>query len=322
MSEIRQVAPNHWVGPEEFGFTPNFHITQHGVEHYPNGHLIQQEPLNPGNKKITLVHETTEPGEKEDLGEFFELFSAGGHEDFLDMRVQSVHGRGGNVYAVIFFTLLWLVIKTSMVYTAGDTWSPSYVDMTVMAILAICMGLSLFKPIAMPVRFHKKNQEVYVWHNKVLYRIPWQECEISVIVAKTHIGYGRLKDGYELMLWLNPKHAVNADLTEHRHQYISLLRHMGSHAPMYGYWEYVRRYMADEQPLWYEISKKPRQIGVNFKLAQEEGRSRLFAIVTFILVSPLGFLLRPADFSLWCNPLRHKWPEQVHEWTGKRCNWH
>lgn len=322
MSEIRQVAPNHWVGPEEFGFTPNFHITQHGVEHYPNGHLIQQEPLNPGNKKIILVHETTEPGEKEDLGEFFELFSAGGHEDFLDMRVQSVHGRGGNVYAVIFFTLLWLVIKTSMVYTAGDTWSPSYVDMTVMAILAICMGLSLFKPIAMPVRFHKKNQEVYVWHNKVLYRIPWQECEISVIVAKTHIGYGRLKDGYELMLWLNPKHAVNADLTEHRHQYISLLRHMGSHAPMYGYWEYVRRYMADEQPLWYEISKKPRQIGVNFKLAQEEGRSRLFAIVTFILVLPLGFLLRPADFSLWCNPLRHKWPEQVHEWTGKRCNWH
>ncbi|MGD8119050.1 DUF6708 domain-containing protein [Vibrio sp. TRT 29B02] len=322
MSEIRQVAPNHWVGPEEFGFTPNFHITQHGVEHYPNGHLIQQEPLNPGNKKITLVHETTEPGEKEDLGEFFELFSAGGHEDFLDMRVQSVHGRGGNVYAVIFFTLLWLVIKTSMVYTAGDTWSLSYVDITVLAILAICMGLSLFKPIAMPVRFHKKNQEVYVWHNKVLYRIPWQECEISVIVAKTHIGYGRLKDGYELMLWLNPKHAVNADLTEHRHQYLSLLRHMGSHAPMYGYWEYVRRYMADEQPLWYEISKKPRQIGVNFKLAQEEGRSRLFAIVTFILTLPLGFLLKPALFSLWCNPLKHKWPEQVHEWTGKRCNWH
>lgn len=34
MSEIRQVGPNHWVEPEDCGFTPNFHITQHGVEHY------------------------------------------------------------------------------------------------------------------------------------------------------------------------------------------------------------------------------------------------------------------------------------------------
>ncbi|MEF1286093.1 hypothetical protein QTN94_19870, partial [Vibrio sp. M250220] len=59
------------------------------VDHYPNGHLMQQEPLNPGNKKITLVHETTEPGEVESLGEFFELFSAGGHKDFLDMLICS-----------------------------------------------------------------------------------------------------------------------------------------------------------------------------------------------------------------------------------------
>ncbi|MGD8122515.1 DUF6708 domain-containing protein [Vibrio sp. TRT 2004] len=322
MSEIRQVGPNHWVGPEEFGFTPNFHITQHGVDHYPNGHLMQQEPLHPGNKKITLVHETTEPGEKEDLGEFFELFSAGGHKDFLDMRVQSVHGRGANIFAVIFFALFWLLVKTSMVYTAGDTWSLSYVDITVLAILVICMGLSLFKPIAMPVRFHKQNQEVYVWHNKVLYRIPWQECEISVIVAKTHMGYGRLKDGYELMLWLNPKHAVNADLTGQRHQYLSLLRHMGSHAPMYGYWEYVRRYMADEQPLWYQISKTPRVPGINTDKAREQGYSNFVALIRFILVLPILFLMRPALFSLWCNPLKDKWPEQVHEWTGKRCNWH
>jgi|GEM_PF-3209436 len=322
MNEIRQVGPNHWVGPEEFGFTPNFHITQHGVEHYPNGHLIQQEPLNPGNKKITLVHETTEPGEKEDLGEFFELFSAGGHEDFLDMRVQSVHGRGEFMGLVFLFTLIWLGLK-GWGFIDGLAWSDTYViDLIYLALIGVTIAVGLFKPIAMPVRFHKNNQEVYVWHNKVLYRIPWQECEISVIVAKTHIGYGRLKDGYELMLWLNPKHAVNADLADHRHQYISLLRHMGSHAPMYGYWEYVRRYMADEQPLWYEISKKPRQIGVNFQLAQEEGRSRLFAIVTFILTLPLGFLLKPALFSLWCNPMKHKWPEQVHEWTGKRCNWH
>ncbi|OLQ87929.1 hypothetical protein BIY22_07055 [Vibrio panuliri] len=319
MSQIKQIGPNHWVGPEDFGFTPNFHITQYGVEHYPNGHLIQQEPLNPGNKKITLINRIKEA---EDMGEFFEGFSAGGHEGFIDMRVQSVHGRGENVFAVIFFALLWLVIKTSMVYTAGDTWSPNYLDMIVSAILAICMGLSLFKPIAMPIRFHKQNQEVYVWHNKILYRIPWQECELSVIVAKTHMGYGRLKDGYELMLWLNPKHAANADLTGNRHQYISLLHNMGSHAPVYGYWEYVRRYMTGEQPLWYEISKEPRIAGVNIELAREKGYSNFSALIRFILVMPIIFIFRPADFSLWCNPLRHKWPEQVHEWTGKRCNWH
>lgn len=319
MSQIKQIGPNHWVGPEDFGFTPNFHITQHGAEHYPNGHLIQQEPLHPGNKKISLVNQVKDA---EDMGEFFDAFSAGGHQEFLDMRVQSVHGRGENVFAVIFFALLWLVIKTSMVYTAGDTWSPNYLDMIVSAILAICMGLSLFKPIAMPVRFHKHNQEVYVWHNKVLYRIPWQECELSVIVAKTHMGYGRLKDGYELMLWLNPKHAVNADLTGNRHQYINLLHNMGSHAPVYGYWEYVRRYMAGEQPLSIEMSTKPRIPRVNIELAKEEGYSSFEAFVRFVLVLPIVFLFRPAHFSLWCNPLKHKWPEQVHEWTGKRCNWH
>ncbi len=322
MSDIKQVGPNHWVGPEDFGFIPNFHITQHGVDHYPNGHLIQQEQLNPGNKKITLMHHTTKPGEIEELGEFFELFSAGGHEEFLDMRVQSVHGRGGNVFAVIFFALLCLVVKTSMVYTAGDTWSLNYLDIIVTVILAICMGLSLFKPTAMPVRFHKQNHEVYVLHNKVLYRIPWHECELSVIVAKTHMGYGRLKDGYELMLWLNPKHAVNADLTGHCHQYLGLLHSMGGHAPVYGYWEYVRRYMASEQPLWYEISKEPRIAGVNTDKAREQGYSNFVALIRFILVLPIVFIIRPADFSLWCNPFKHKWPEEVHEWTGKRCNWH
>ncbi len=98
MSNIKQVGPNHWVGPEDFGFIPNFYITQHGVDHYPNGHLIQQDPLNPGNKKIPLIHRIKEA---EDMGEYFDGFSADGHEGFLDMRVQSVHGRGGNVFAVI-----------------------------------------------------------------------------------------------------------------------------------------------------------------------------------------------------------------------------
>ncbi|MGY5615368.1 hypothetical protein ACXHQ6_19850, partial [Vibrio brasiliensis] len=108
MSEIRQVGPNHWVGPEDFGITPNFHITQHGVEHYPNGHLIQQEPLNPGNKKIPIVHRRKDA---EDMGEFFDGFSAGGHEDFLDMRVRSVHGRGEFMGLVFLFTLIWIGLK-------------------------------------------------------------------------------------------------------------------------------------------------------------------------------------------------------------------
>ncbi|TMX30963.1 hypothetical protein DA100_20005, partial [Vibrio sp. Hep-1b-8] len=182
MSEIRQVGPNHWVGPEDFGITPNFHITQHGVEHYPNGHLIQQEPLNPGNKKIPIVHRRKDA---EDMGEFMGL--------------------------VFLFTLIWIGLK-GWGFIDGLSWSDTYViDLIYLALIGVTIAVGLFKPIAMPVRFHKQNQEVYVWHDKVLYRIPWQECEISVIVAKTHMGYGRLKDGYELMLWLNPKHAVNAD---------------------------------------------------------------------------------------------------------------
>lgn len=87
----------------------------------------------------------------------------------------------------------------------------------------------------------------------------------------------------------------------------------------YGYWEYVRRYMMDEKPLWYEISERPRVAGFNHKIINT--RSKLHRTLVYILGVPCIFLFKPHQFSLWFNPFRHKWPDQVHEWSGERCNW-
>lgn len=317
MSEIRQIAPGHWVGPEDFGYIPHFYTTAHAAKNYPLGSFLQIEPLQPGNKRVDLAYTRKDA---ESMGEYFDAYSAGGHKDYLDMRIQSVHGRGTGLCFSVCFGLIWLIVKVWMVLDAGDTWAPNYLDVSVVFLLSLVTFIDIFKPIANPVRFHKENQEVYVYHKGILYRIPWNECEMAVIVAKTHMGYGHLKDGYELDLWLNPKHAVNADLSGRKHVRLPLLNNMGSHVPVYGYWEYVRRYMTGDTPFWMEVSEKPRICGFNYDIAREKGLPR--AIIGFLIAFPLLFLFRPELWALMVNPFKRKWPEQVHEWTGERCNWH
>ncbi|MGY5614895.1 hypothetical protein [Vibrio brasiliensis] len=256
MSDVIQIGPNHWVGPEEFGFTPHFHIFQHSAENYPNGQLTPMDPLNPGNKRIPVVDDTTKPSEIDDLRQLVKSVSAGRDEGFLDMRVQSVHSRGDYMGIAAIFTYLWLALK-GQAYSEGLAWSDTYVvDLIALSLIGIIIAIELYRPIVTPVRFHKNNQEVYVWHKKILYRIPWHECELTIVASK-HMGYGRFNDDFALMLWLNPKHAVNADLTGHRYKSLCLFHDMSRHAPVYRYWEYVRQYMADERSLWIEINKAP-----------------------------------------------------------------
>ncbi|TXR54235.1 DUF6708 domain-containing protein [Reinekea thalattae] len=326
MSNIQKVGSNLWVAPEHFGVTPKFQRTEHALNYYPNGASLLHETLNPGNKKFRFDYEDEPdhpdyPGDlsAKYLGEVFDHSSAGGHDGYLDMRVNSVTNRdvffySGLIVAFIWWTFDYLVIRSFTTWVVPES--------IIYGMYFLCFGLSSITflcPLATPVRFHKKNQEVYVWHKKVLYRIPWQECELSVQVAKRNEGYRGLQDGYQLTLWLNPKHAVNQDLTGQKHVALNMLHNMNHHIPLYTYWEYVRRYMNSEQPLYIEITKKPRRPSFNTELARKTGY--LKAVLVFIITAPFVFLFNPNKMAL-LTPVKHKWPKEVHEWTGECCNWH
>ena len=314
MSSLRKIGPNHWTAPEIMGFIPNFHQTENARRNYPFGHFLKEEPLQPNNKKIPI--ESPIEG-TEDLGEFFDRYSAGGHKEFLDMRLYSVNARGSWIYlamiwGALYAFIMFLMRTLSQHYVPGDFF---WFDVAVISFFGVGILVDLFRPIPTPVRFHKANQEVYVWNKGVLYRIPWKECEISVVIAQSNIGYGHLLDGYDLVLWLNPKHAVNKDLSGEKHRRLSLDSVGKQHIAIYAYWEYIRRYMTGSTPLKYEISERPRIPRIDLKDASFKG------ILSIIFAFPILFIARPNLVSLWFNPFRHKWPEEVHEWSGERCNW-
>ncbi|BFM48481.1 hypothetical protein [Marinomonas sp. THO17] len=317
MSQIKQVSSNLWVGPKRGGITPNFMKTEHAIAHYPNGASLIHDPVQPGNKKRTLDYEG-DP-ETEHMGEFFEACSAGGHEGYLDMRINSVHNRGEGFYIMgIIGLLFWWSFHYFVLTAIEDEQVRNLSIYSGYVFFGVGALICLFRTLHTPVRFHKANQEVYVWHKKVLYRIPWQECELSIHVDKRTIGLKGQQDGYQLTLWLNPKHAVNKDLSGQKHVALNLIHNLDHHTPIYGYWEYVRRYMTGDTPFYMRISESPRTIQLNY---DPEKESYITFILMVIVTSPFVLLLKPDKVAL-LSPFKEKWPEEVHEWTGERCNWH
>ncbi|QNT06982.1 hypothetical protein IBG28_04915 [Marinomonas arctica] len=272
--------------------------------------------MQPDNKKIPIKYIKKEA---EDMGEFFEGASAGGHEGYLDMRVNSVINRDGFFYMGLVCLFIWWAFDSfALSHMQNELFRQILTYGGYGLFFALSFG-TLFRPLATPVRFHKKNQEVYVWHKKVLYRIPWDECEMSICVAKQNEGYRGLQDGYQFNLWLNPKHAVNKDLTGQSHEPLNMMHNMNHHTVVYGYWEYVRRYMTGEEPLYIEMSEKSRTPRFSKKVATEKGYIK--AILIFVPAIPIMLLVKPNSMAL-LTPFKAKWPKEVHEWTGERCDWH
>ncbi|WP_417884452.1 hypothetical protein [Vibrio rumoiensis] len=57
----------------------------------------------------------------------------------------------------------------------------------------------------------------------------------------------------------------------------------------------------------------------NKEILNQYGPIRAELDYLFSLV--VGFLLMPSFYCLKYAPIKDKWPEEVHEWTGERCNW-
>ncbi|QRV24871.1 hypothetical protein [Marinomonas foliarum] len=317
MSKIKQVSANLWVGPKDMGFTPHFKRTEHAIAHYPKGESLIHEPVQPENKKIPLVYKNKGA---ENMEEVFKGSSAGGHEGYLDMRVNSVANRGEGFYIMgIIGMLVWWSFEFFVLSAIQDELIRDISIYSGYAFFGIGALICLFRTLHTPVRFHKANQEVYVWHKKVLYRIPWDECELSIRVDNRNIGLKGQQDGYQLTLWLNPKHAVNKDLTGQKHVPLNMFHNMDHHIPLYGYWEYVRRYMTGDTPFYIEMSKKSRTPRFNTERAESMGYIK--AICFFIIIIPFAFLFKPEKMAL-LSPFKERWPKEVHEWTGERCDWH
>ncbi|WP_421849523.1 hypothetical protein [Marinomonas sp.] len=79
--------------------------------------------------------------------------------------------------------------------------------------------------------------------------------------------------------------------------------------------------MTGDNPIYIEMNKEPRKHGVNYEYALEHGESKAKAIFMFAISLPKLLLFMPNWFAL-LTPFKHKWPEEVHKWTGERCDWH
>ncbi|WP_417884456.1 hypothetical protein [Vibrio rumoiensis] len=325
MSHLRQLGPNEWAGPEDMGFTPRLSHTEHAKKHYKAGNVLH-EPLMPGNQVIPISYDEYEAKntlyEKSNgahLGEYWEVYSAGGHEAFLDMRPQSSHARGNILYSMLLAALLWGGYKCLDAMAWGGDWSLNLVDQCILSVFVLIVLIGFFRPVALPIRLHKRNQEVYVKHKGVLYRIPWHECELSVMYKGFYLGAASIKDTYQLVMWLNPKHAVSKDLTGQKYERLLLNEAVGEHIPAYGYYEYMRRYMTGDEPFAMTISFKEKLPRKNKELLNQFGTIR--SQLDYCFWGVVGFFIKPSLFALKYAPIKDKWPEEVHEWTGERCNW-
>ncbi|WP_104401595.1 DUF6708 domain-containing protein [Vibrio penaeicida] len=325
-NKINKVSKDLWIGAEHRGYAPEFKntIRRRGVGFstgFGTSHIME-DVLNPPEKEIELKDEFEEID-----GGFYDssylLHSAGTHGDFIDMRVNSVHNRQtltrfAQFFMFPIFLITYLIIRLARNDTPWFYLHPMESGVVVF-ILLLCF-VELCRPIRTPVRFHHKNQEVYVFHKKALYRIPWKECEMACMYAPHHVGNGAFSDAYNLNLWLYPKHCIKGPCGAEPVA-LNLTTSVDGHSDVYIYWEYVRRFMSmGEKGVLTGNMQEP----VLFKIPNPNWSVKA-KIIGWIL-SPVFYgllpFISPSQFAIRFNPIKDRWPEEVHKWTGKTVNWH
>ncbi|CZF85470.1 hypothetical protein GCE9029_05030 [Grimontia celer] len=320
--KINKVSNELWIGASYYGYAPKFKntISRRGKGFstgFGTSHIME-DMLNPPPKEIRLDWD----GE----GDFYNAgyaFVSSTQGEFIDMRVNSVHNRQ-TLTRLSQFILLPIFLFTYLIIRLTRDDVPWFylhpVELGVFLVMLLLCFLEICRPIKTPVRFHHKNQEVYVYHKKALYRIPWKECEIATMYAPHHVGYGSFSDAYNLNLWLYPKHCVN-DNAGAEPVALNLVTSVDGHADTYIYWEYVRRFMTGGQDA---IGAGNEQKQFLFYPTPASSKLKDRAIIWAIL--PLFFFLlpfiSPSQFAIRFNPIKDHWPEDVHKWTGKTIDWH
>lgn len=320
VSRIEQIDENTWQAPDVYGHAPVFH--KYKNDHGFMGRDRREDILNPPPKQIRwdsskLVEnrDGQEHVTEDDLvHDGFAFFGAAQGDFYVDMRIDSVSNRGKFIWPAVFALIIWGFVR--IVSSFGEDSSAwGWFDYPFWIGGGLCFAWDLFRRAQLPVRFHAKNQEVYVYYRRVLYRIPWDQCDISVQVAMYHTGMGNMRDGYDLVLWLDPKFAVNNKKKSGRPRRL-VLNHMDEyHHNPYLYWEYVRRFMAGKAMYDY---KNTRPKIMFFK-------KQILPMLVGICFYPILIFYKTSDVALqidYINPFKRRWPKAVDEWTGEKCNWH
>ncbi len=317
MERIDKSNPDAWVAIEQSGYQPTFRNTKtlrgSGISTGFGKGVVMEDVLNPPAREVPRSEAKEEMQQNA-----YAMFSAGVHGHYLDMRVNSSSNRKTLTRLTQFFLFPMFLIVYFASRIGGLDWLEF--DLFHSLFLGIMAALILYeflKPIATPVRFNYKTQEVYAYHRGALYRIPWPECQISCMYAPHFMGVGGLAEAYNLNLWLYPEYCVNNKAPKHPIALI-LRTEIEDHTLNYNYWEYIRCFMTSgPSGIFHKERKYPHSMG--WDIENTSLAKRIMFLPLTILI--LG-LFAPARLYLWLNPFKIKWPKEVHEWTGEVRNWH
>ena len=316
MERIDKSNPDAWIDIELGGYQPTFRNTKmlrgNGIGTGFGKGVVMEDILSPPIKQIPRSEDYEEV-----LDTSYALFSAGLHDDYMDMRVNSTSNRVTLTRVTQFFLFPMFLIVYFASRVGGLGWFEfDLFHSLFLGIMATLILYEFLKPIATPVRFNYKAQEVYAYHKGALYRIPWQECNIACMYAPHFMGVGGLAPAYNLNLWLYPKHCVNGKASQEPIALV-LRSEVEDHTLTYHYWEYIRIFMQSGSK---EISREEEKHCHTILWDVES--SLLKRILFFPLAVCIWMVLAPSALYLWLNPFKIKWPKEVHEWTGEVRNWH
>ncbi|TXR52124.1 DUF6708 domain-containing protein [Reinekea thalattae] len=321
-----------YVAPLQLGRQPVFNAAR-----YPEikENAQYEDVLTPGMSiikfehfdDVTLEQETVFEGDKlMDYSYIKDAISESGnvYNEFMDFRTREepkVHRKGPNFlgYCLIFYAVNFFFIRNH------SSFQDSYLFLNILITSVLVLGYAFFiyvpLRVSLPVRFHRNNDEVYLYEKQGLYKVPWQELDVSIVARK--------QDSdtiYDLVVWLPGKY--NHENKNAPDTYRTLYSSSNIHGKVYFYWDYINRYMnfdpyfeqyieSDDKPKKKEKEQKDPTKGASlFDL--------FIGLVVFFMI-PVVIIFLASDTSALrarLNPNKQKWPDIVHKWSGRISNWY
>lgn len=333
-SEYRLKIKNKdtWYAPEQYNHQPSFTVSRSEIKPDKQYHLICEDkishkmdfiPFKPSKiiKDVNLINQFDEP-EYEDMNIEDVVYYA--HEefhDFQDFRTRSEPVKNVKGPNFLGFCLISYAINCFLFGFLLNEQTPGFffaLNLLITATLFIAIIKVTFFPLFVktPVRFHRKNKEIYVHINNSLYKIPWEKSDISIIVKQN-----KITTNYYLTLWLDPKYDVNNN--SEVVVPFTLFSSEDIHGKVYFFWDYINRYMKYADP--FSVKKQKKQLKAPEKKENKTISTQLFDLLIFIIFLPILIMIVFSDHNELrrvLNPFKQKWPSKVHEWTEKVCNWH
>ncbi|WP_421847174.1 DUF6708 domain-containing protein [Marinomonas sp.] len=326
-ADFKQHEEGVWFAQKQFGHKPRFCKPRKDI-------LIRNKKELVCEEKIDFKHDYIDFEEKTEIEIDDARDNSKVFDDFMDIRVtpESIKGNKSSKYFLILIAALVFnfFFMDDVVLLPG---LDNFLYLVLFSIFFIMIVFLAFLPLKIntPIRFNRKNQEVYVYNKKSLYRIPWDKVDMSV-VAKQSVKKHKKNSKYNFIFWLDPKY----DTTGKSKSVvpIKILSSEGIHGKIYYCCDYISRYMRFDSSVHIEEDQKKLDAPEGSKKRGKEPLvtadtifSFLLNVIIYIIFIPIVFVyvlfvLSPISIRLLLNPFKTKWPEEVHEWSGKRSNWH